>query len=131
MYFIQIEKMSQQKHWKERVINRSSPEAELINQLPFIPKDVCPEPTAVKACSIWTSFPEGLFHNTTQLVETTHHTILFINKNQIKLLKSVRTIPKCGERKRILTIPHDKPRKKSALTTSLCKLQSQHKTNQK
>ena len=30
--------------------------------LPLIPKDVWPDPTAVKACSIWTSFPEGLFH---------------------------------------------------------------------
>lgn len=27
---------------------------------PLIPKEVWPEPTAVRACSIWTSFPEGL-----------------------------------------------------------------------
>lgn len=33
---------------------------EWMNELPLIPREVCPEPTAVKACSIWTSLPEGL-----------------------------------------------------------------------
>jgi len=31
-----------------------------MNELPLIPREVWPEPTAVKACSIWTSLPEGL-----------------------------------------------------------------------
>ena len=28
--------------------------------LPLMPREVCPDPTAVRACSICTSLPEGL-----------------------------------------------------------------------
>lgn len=34
-----------------------------VAKIPLIPREVWPDPTAVKACSICTSFPEGLLNN--------------------------------------------------------------------
>ena len=53
-------------------------------------------------------------HNTISWNHTPHHSLHKQKSNQIKInfkKLSVITIPKCGERKRILTIPHDKPHK--------------------
>lgn len=39
-----------------------------VGKLPLIPREVWPDPTAVKACSICTSFPEGLLDNSKHII---------------------------------------------------------------
>ena len=39
---------------------------------PLIPSEVCPDPTAVSACSICTSFPDGLQRNQPEEVKSNH-----------------------------------------------------------
>lgn len=35
--------------------------------VPLMPRDVWPDPTAISACSIWTSLPEGLLRHGTEM----------------------------------------------------------------
>ena len=71
-------------------------------KIPLIPRDVWPDPTAVKACSICTSLPEGLRNRakTTTLEGR-------IKKDKGKERGGeLRKRPESGERKRILAVSH-------------------------
>ena len=53
-------KITKQKRSLESLIQNSIRSLFIIYNKPLISKDVWPDPTAVRACSIWTSFPDGL-----------------------------------------------------------------------
>lgn len=74
---------------------------------PLIPREVCPEPTAVRACSICTSFPDGL-----QGTKTPFKVRLTPAKSpQRERARETELGPEGGKREGVLAVPHSRARR--------------------
>ena len=70
-----------------------------VNTIPLIPREVWPDPTAVKACSICTSFPEGLLQRVQQQVYQQKETTLASHYGMAEQKIMEERLPESGQRK--------------------------------